>query len=139
MVKLRAFRDNELSRVNWVSSRYLGEIGDLSLLEDIGLQMILPRIPEGIRSSWAQFTIRLKDREMRDALQAHLKSKNIPSMVYYPTGMHSQTAFKNYKNYGETPVSDMLCNTVLSLPMHPYMTEDEIKTVCQEIKNYFKI
>ncbi len=118
-VKLRHF-DDELKAVNRVAAKYN------SLLSG---KVIIPEIPDGIVSSWAQYTIQT---ENRDDLQARLKAAGVPSMVYYPHTMSRQTAFANL-NQAPCPVADRLSRTVLSLPMHPYMTDEEIETVASLI------
>jgi len=79
----------------------------------------------------------LKDREQRDGLQAFLKEKGIPTMVYYPKPMHEQSAY-TFLNYpkGASPVTEYLCDRVLSLPMHPYLTDEVIEEVCNAIKEF---
>lgn len=94
---------------------------------------------DGFYSSWAQYTLRLEDKAQRDGLQAYLKEKGIPSMVYYPKPMHRQEAFGqlNY-DYAEFPNTIELCDTVLSLPMHPYLTDEDIYEVVKAVKGYLK-
>ena len=94
-----------------------------------------PVVPEGYYSSWAQYTIKLKDKESRDALQSALKEAGIPSMVYYPTPMHKQTAHAPYGPYADDlcPVATSLCDRVLSLPIHPYITEEDVEMVCSTV------
>jgi dTDP-4-amino-4,6-dideoxygalactose transaminase len=121
-VKLKAFADYELDAVNEAAVRYTERLEGLAT----------PVIPEGFRSSWAQYTVRFADRAQRDAVQAALKAAGIPAMVYYPKPMHLQTAFVSVipgltRNL---PVATSLCDRVLSLPMHPYITEEEIDSVC---------
>lgn len=131
-VKLRAFADYELDAVNRAAELYT------SLLSDV---VVTPTIPEGFRSSWAQYTIRLTSREQRDALQQHLKSLDIPSMVYYPTPMHAQTAFANLlsqESGWDCTSSSLLSTTVLSLPMHPYLTDSDIRIVSDAILSYLR-
>ena len=131
-VKLRAFADYELDAVNRAAELYT------SLLSDV---VVTPTIPEGFRSSWAQYTIRLTSREQRDALQQHLKSLDIPSMVYYPTPMHAQTAFANLlpqESVWDCASSSLLSTTVLSLPMHPYLTDSDIRIVSDAILSYLR-
>ena len=72
---------------------------------------------------------------LRDALQAALKAQGIPSMVYYPRAMHEQTAFQTMGYQRICPTATSLCQRVLSLPMHPYMTEADITTICNAIKS----
>ena len=131
-VKLRAFADYELDAVNRAAELYT------SLLSGA---VVTPTIPEGFRSSWAQYTIRLTSREQRDALQQHLKSLDIPSMVYYPTPMHAQTAFANLlpqESVWDCASSSLLSTTVLSLPMHPYLTDSDIRIVSDAILSYLR-
>ena len=130
-VKLRAFADYELEAVNRAAALYT------SLLSDV---VITPTIPEGYQSSWAQYTIRLASREQRDALQQHLKSLDIPSMVYYPTPMHAQTAFAGLSPSMESDCgsSSLLSTTVLSLPMHPYLTDSDIRQVSDAVIGYLR-
>ena len=124
-VKLKAFVDYELADVNKVADKYT-EL----LSEKIGNKIALPVIPKGFLSSWAQYTIQLKDRETRDTVQAALKEEGIPSMVYYPKPMHCQEAFEITSVYDfDCNVTEQLCDTVLSLPMHPYLTDAEIAEV----------
>ena len=83
-VKLKAFADYELDAINVAAERYTERLKDI---------VATPVIPAGFRSSWAQYTLRLRDKAQRDALQAALKAEGIPSMVYYPKPMHLQIAF----------------------------------------------
>ena len=128
LVKLKAFADYELDAVNKAAAYYT---------ERLAGHVQTPLIPEGYRSSWAQYTIRLQNREQRDGLQQTLKAAGIPSMVYYPKPMHLQTAFAScHSEHSEEsicPVATSLCDRVLSLPMHPYLTEEQMETVCSAI------
>ena len=127
-VKLRAFRDYELADVNCVAARYT------ELLKDIP-SIKTPVIPTGFYSSWAQYTLRLDYKEQRDILQTRLKEHGIPSMVYYPTPMHLQTAFQHLaSDTNHLTSATRLSETVLSLSMHPYLTEDDIRTVVDVLK-----
>ena len=128
LVKLRAF-DGEVERVNEAACHYT------QLLKDY---VPTPVIPEGFRSSWAQYTLRLADEAQRTHLQEALKQAGIPSMVYYPKPMHQQTAFKKNSTQGSLanspcPTADRLCSTVLSLPMHPYLEPSDIEFICSTL------
>lgn len=126
--KLEAFREYELLRVNEVAAQYTE-----------GLKSVVktPVIPEGYVSSWAQYTIQLENEEKRDRLQAYLRRKGIPTMVYYPIPMHRQKAFAGETLYQKCPVAERLCRRVLSLPMHPYLEKREIEAVIKEIRDFF--
>ncbi len=90
-----------------------------------------PEVKSENYSSWAQYTIKA---EKRDSLRQILSDAGIPSSVHYPLPLSEQKAFSCYKN-GETfPVATQLCSEVMSLPMHAFITEEEIQTVCKAIK-----
>ena len=130
-VKLKAFADYELDAVHKAAASYTERL----------LGLATPVIPEGFRSSWAQYTVRFADRAQRDAVQAALKAEGIPSMVYYPKPMHLQTSFASVipgLTGNLCPVATSLCNRVLSLPMHPYLTIEEIDTVCTTVHKALK-
>ena len=81
-------------------------------------------LPEGFTSVWAQHTMRLPARYDRDKVAAQLKSRGVPTAVYYVTPLHRQTAYHDFPVAGNgLPVSERLSDEVLSLPMHPYLAE----------------
>lgn len=123
--KLQAFQEYELERVNEAAARYTQELKNI---------VKTPVIPEHFYSSWAQYTIQLENGEERDRLQGFLKEKGIPTMVYYPIPMHCQRAFEGLKLYQECPVTERLCQTVLSLPMHPYLEREEQERIAEAVK-----
>ena len=127
--KFKAFCEYELDAVNHVAEKYT------ELLKGL---VKTPMIPNGYLSSWAQYTIQVENQEIRDGLQAFLKENGIPTMVYYPIPMHKQKAFTDLKLYQECPITEKLCQTVLSLPMHPYLTDEEITLVSANIKDYIQ-
>ena len=132
-VKLRAFDDYELVDINKAADKYTEKLSAL------GEKVKTPVIPAGFYSSWAQYTIQLSDRKTRDDLQAALKAEGIPSMVYYPKPMHRQEAFAGQAyDDAEFPNTLKLCDTVLSLPMHPYLTDEDIDMVVDVIKKFFE-
>ncbi|MEA3292634.1 MAG: DegT/DnrJ/EryC1/StrS family aminotransferase [Pseudomonadota bacterium] len=82
-----------------------------------------PHIPDGYRSAWAQYTIQAEDREL---LRQHLASAGIPSAVYYPAPLHKQPAFPDCNQDNPLlPVSESLSESVVSLPIHPYLTQPD--------------
>lgn len=126
-IKLKAFNNHELDDVNRISKLYTERLSGI---------VETPFIPEGYVSSFAQYTVKLQNREMRDLLQSKLRDQGIPSMVYYTKPMHKQDAFSDFRyNEIDYKVTDNLCDVVLSLPMHPYLTEEDIYMVCKAIKN----
>ena len=119
--KFKAFAEYELDAVNQVAAWYTERLKD---------HFVTPVIPEGFYSSWAQYTILMEDRAARDAMQKQLKEKGIPSMVYYPRGLHQQEAYR-WMNLPDEwyPNTMEATNRVLSLPMHPYMKEEMVDEV----------
>lgn len=125
MPKFKAFAEYELDAVNQVADWYTDRLKDY---------FVTPTVPEGYLSSWAQYTILLENREKRDAMQAKLKENGIPSMIYYPRGLHQQEAYSwmnlDSRMYSNTIEATQKC---LSLPMHPYLKEDEVDMICKII------
>jgi dTDP-4-amino-4,6-dideoxygalactose transaminase len=130
IVKLKAFKDYELVDVNKVAARYTEKLKDV---------VKTPVIPEGYYSSWAQYTLQVENKEVRAGLQAALKAHDIPTAIYYPIPMHRQTAF-NYLNLDDNrcPVSDILADTVISLPIHPYLSEPDQDLICKVVCDYLR-
>ena len=126
LVKLDAFEKHEWQAVQEAAKRYTTQLQEV---------VATPVVPEGFHSSWAQYTLRLRDAAQRDAVQAFLKANGTPSMVYYPKPMHLQTAFAGLAAADSCPVASRLCSQVLSLPMHPYITPEEITAVCDALRS----
>lgn len=127
-VKFKAFVDHELEDVNRIYHLYNERLKDI---------VEIPVIPEGYYSSFAQYTIKLESKAQRDGLQAKLKEQGIPSMIYYNKPMHKQGAFADMKfDEDDYVVTNNLCDTVLSLPMHPYLTGEDVDKVCTVIRKY---
>ncbi len=115
------------------------ELKDRQIVADqytSGLSDILqtPIIKPNRSSVWAQYTVRVNNR---DNIQDKLKKKGIPTSVFYPVSLHLQECFKflNYKQ-GDFPISEKACNEVISLPMNPFLTYDQINYIIVKIKEY---
>lgn len=127
--KLEAFKEYEMTNINKVASLYTDRLQNGPF--------VLPTVPKRFTSSWAQYTIRLPESIDRAELQKYLKEHSIPSMVYYMKPMHLQGAFEGTdSSIAECPVTEMLCDCVLSLPAHPYMEEEAINQVCDCLMEY---
>lgn len=123
--KFKAFAEYEFNAVNqaanWYNKRLAGKV-------------ITPFVPEGYYSSWAQYTIMLKDNDTRNKIQSALKENEIPSMIYYPRGLHQQKAYEAMNLPDEWyPNTIKAAQTVLSLPMHPYLTEEDVERISKVI------
>ena len=94
----------------------------------------LPEIIPNTKSSWAQFTIQLPESCNRTELQVRMKNKNIPTAIYYPIPIHCQTPYKNFPISSDNlKNTNVLSNNVISLPMHPYLTEKNIEYITQTL------
>ncbi len=119
--KFKAFREYELAAVNQVAEWYT---------ERLKSRFVTPKVPEGFYSSWAQYTILMENRAERDAMQVYLKENGIPSMVYYPRGLHQQEAYRHMNlQDADYPNTIEATERVLSLPMHPYLKEDVVEEI----------
>jgi dTDP-4-amino-4,6-dideoxygalactose transaminase len=84
-----------------------------------------------------QYTLQVKNSQ-RDELQKHLSENGIPSMIYYPLPLYKQEAFRKFvPNDFSLPISEALCNQVLSLPIHTEMNIDHINFICNCVKSFF--
>jgi UDP-2-acetamido-2-deoxy-ribo-hexuluronate aminotransferase len=84
-----------------------------------------------------QYTLKVKDGR-RDQLQSYLKEKGIPSIIYYPLPLYDQEAFKKDSNVQFLPATDKLCKSVLSLPIHTEMSEEQIAYIVNSVVQFFK-
>ncbi|TCH96612.1 DegT/DnrJ/EryC1/StrS family aminotransferase [Roseococcus sp. SYP-B2431] len=110
---------------SWYAARLTGKVA-------------LQRISNEAQSAWGLYTIRLADAEQRARVQASLKSEGIPFGVYYPKPLHHQPAYRAAHAAGlaaapALAVSEALCHQVMSLPMHPYLTEGEVDRVAEAV------
>ena len=113
LAKLEVF-DEELDLRQSVARRYSRLLGNA---------IAAPKVPEGYLSAWAQYSIQTENRaEKMDAL----KKQGIPSAIYYPKPLHLQTAFSYLGHVkGDFPIAEKVSERIFSVPMHPYLTEEE--------------
>lgn len=127
--KLEAFVEYELDAVSKVAALYTERLADI---------VQTPVIPGGYHSSWAQYTVTLENGKQRDSLRRYLTKQGIPSMVYYPRPLHAQTVFAGLgQNPALLPNSREAAQTVLSLPMHPYLEEKDATQICDLLDSFF--
>lgn len=126
--KLKIFKEHELEAVNSIAMKYTEMLNDI---------VRTPVIPTGYYSSWAQYTIRVNDEEIRQKLITYLSNKNIQTSIYYPRTLHEQGAFSDLKAVVECKNATYVSKRVLSIPIHPYMIEDEVLYVIDAIRSFF--
>jgi len=125
--KFETFRDEELDSVNHVAKLYSDFFDNVNGL-------IIPNIKDGAYSSWAQYTVQLPAGVDRSAIQSLLKADGIPTNIYYIKPMHLQGAFKGTRSaQADCPVTEQLCKSVLCLPIHPYLADDEIEFIARKL------
>ncbi|MEY8480584.1 DegT/DnrJ/EryC1/StrS aminotransferase family protein [Lachnospiraceae bacterium 48-21] len=127
-VKFEAFQKYELTSVNQAAKWYGEELD--------GSGLTLPLIPDGYYSSWAQYTVQLPEGINRQEVQDKLKEAGVPTMIYYRKPMHIQGAFAGTdSSKAYCPVTEKLCKTVLSLPMHPYMERKDVRKAADILRS----
>ncbi len=96
-----------------------------------------PKIKNGRTSVWAQYTIRTKNR---DEVQHKLKENGIPTAVHYPMPLHLQECF-HYLNHraGDFPIAEIVSKEVISLPMNPFLTTNQVKYIIESINESLDI
>ncbi len=113
---------------------------DLDLRQDVAKKytkalantnLVLPFIAKEATSVWAQYSVRVQDR---DEIQMKLKDQGIPTAVHYPMPLHLQECF-SYLGYkeGDFPIAEHVSNEIMSLPMNPYLEEDEITYIASNL------
>jgi len=97
--------------------------------------VVCPLVPEGHISAWAQYSLVAESAEARAELQNRLKEEGIPTAVYYPKPLHLQTAFKSLGYQpGDFPISESISERIFSIPMHPYLTEEDQAQIAKALK-----
>lgn len=126
LAKLKIF-DDELIQRDRVAKAYTEALKDT---------VSVPGFFEDYFSAWAQYTLVAKNEEERNHVISSMKEKGIPIMVYYAVPLHLQTAYAHlgYK-VGDLPVCEDLCKRVFSIPMHPYLTDEEISEITTSLKD----
>ena len=129
LVKLDALAE-EISRKNHVAYRYAQLLASTQ-------EVTCPEMPNECQSAWAQYTL-IVSPELRDALAIHLRERLIPTAVYYPQPLHKAAAYSGYPVAADDlPVSSLLSKSVLSLPMHAYLTDAQLVDVGNAIRDFF--
>ena len=119
--KLKALAEYEIAARQEVAGRYNAAFGET---------LTVPFVEEDCVSVYAQYALLAPDTQTRDRITARLSEKKIPNMIYYPTPQHALPVFAGEPTYGETfPVATDYCQRTFSLPMHPYLTEQEQRQV----------
>jgi len=112
-----------------VAQRYTAMLNPLPNIQ-------IPAIATGYRSAWAQYSILAVDENQRTELQNQLKEAEIPTAIYYPKPLHLQSAFADLGySSGDFPISEEISDRIFSLPMHPYLAEEDQQKIAKVMGN----
>ncbi len=121
LAKLSLFED-ELSARKRVATRYTERLRDTT---------VTPSVPDDVDAAWGQYSI-LSER--RDEIRSALTRAGIPFAIYYPVPLHLQSVFVHLgHNVGDFPVCERIASNIISLPMHPYLEDAQIDSVCDTV------
>jgi dTDP-4-amino-4,6-dideoxygalactose transaminase len=130
-IKLKYLDQYNKSR-QWAADQYDHGLSGIS-------QIRVPKRNEFSSHIFHQYTLILDEGIDREDFKAYLKQEGVPSMVYYPVPIHLQNAFSDLgHSKGDFPVSEQLAQSVLSLPMHTELTEEQLERITETVKSYFK-
>ena len=104
------------------------------------LDFILPKIPEGRTSVWAQYSILAPSKFVRDKIVATLKENNVNVAIFYPTPLHTQECFLNLDNFitCDLPITNYVCDRVFNLPCYAELLQEEQDFIIEIIHNFIK-
>lgn len=126
--KLKIF-DFELKNRNKIALIYNKKLNN---------NIIKPFIPKNYNSSWALYSILLKNELERDKIVNFLNTTKIPCMIYYKNTLHLMKVFKPLKyKKGDFPVSEDISNRILSIPMHPYLNDKDQSYIINKLNTFF--
>ncbi len=128
LIEKLTFLDKEIQRVNEIADAY-----------NLGLTKIVkkPFVEFPYFSSYAQYTIIIESFERRNDLIEFLGTKDIPTTVFYPKALSNQSVFTSNKFLRTTIKAQALCDRVLSIPIHPYLTNEEVNYIIDSINEFF--
>lgn len=95
--------------------------------------VVIPKEKEYAKHVYHLYVIRSK---YRDKLQVYLKKNDIQTYIHFPIPVHKQKAYSEYSNKYSLPVTEEITNEILSLPMHPFLTEEEIDKISKLIREF---
>ena len=119
--KLTVFAD-EMKARDRIAQRYRSGLGN---------SVRMQTIPAGYQNAWGLFTIMVENRA---DIMKRLQEKGIPTSIYYFKALHQHKAFAAHAPKGGLPVCEKLADTVLSLPMHPYLSDGQVDRIVAEVK-----
>jgi perosamine synthetase len=126
--KLDRFNNARIKNANFFNN-------NLSDLKEI----ILPNTPKEYRHVFHQYTIKLRNPKTRGSLINYLNKKGISSQIYYPIPIHKQKEYLDLGFNDKCPITEKICKQVLSIPVHPYLSKNDLNKIADSIKSFFVI
>ena len=115
--KLEAFNERRIANAHYFSARLRN--------------VVTPQVPAGYRHVFHQYTIRILDK--RDTLAEGLRQRGVATSIYYPVPIHQQTFYRQLGYDGHFPIAEQMSREVLSLPVHPALTPQDLDTIVQAV------
>ncbi len=127
LIEKLAIFENEIDERERIAKNYTNMLSSM---------FKVPDVPLGYRSVWAQYTLKVENSH-REGLIQFLKSRSIPASIYYPRPLHKQTAYQGFPIATENlPISEKLAKEVISLPMHPYLRQEEQNEIIKALHDW---
>ncbi|HEX4262347.1 MAG TPA: DegT/DnrJ/EryC1/StrS family aminotransferase [Acetobacteraceae bacterium] len=123
LAKLDVFADDLAARAR-IADRY-----DARLRDHVAIPARVPRSS----SAWAIYSILLRDAAARTSMQAKLRTRGVPSAIYYPRPLHHQPAYRAHHDGTALPIAEAVCERILALPIHPDLSDEEVRRVCDAV------
>lgn len=117
--------DWEIGRRNAIAARYAES------LMSLGAKCTIPQVKSDRGSVWAQYTLRIQDR---DTFAARMKEHGVPTSVHYPSPLHHQPVYAAIRDRFNCPEADKAAREVISIPMYPDLTDDQVTHVINAVK-----
>lgn len=123
--------DEYISKRNKAAQMYNERLGNIE-------NLILPKVHDKASHVFHQYTMKVGEGR-RDELKSYLADKGIPSMIYYPKPLHKNDAYIEFANPNEVfHIAEKLSASVLSLPMHTELGDDQVDYICDSVRDFFK-
>jgi UDP-2-acetamido-2-deoxy-ribo-hexuluronate aminotransferase len=99
----------------------------------LGNAVTTPRRVADSTSAWAIYAVLLRDEASRNGMQSALRAQGVPTAIYYPRPLHRQPAYSGHHDGTALPVSEDLAGRILALPIHPYLSDDDVERICSAV------
>ena len=130
--KLEYFDSETLVNRNKCADYYSEKLKDIS-------ELSLPVIREHNYSAWAQYSLLVKDKELRDNIVSYMKENGVNLAIFYPSPLHTQKCFQGKSRKMNLDITEKVCDTIFNLPCYGEITTEEQDKIIKLLINYFAI